>query len=241
MRLTALRFSLVILTVSMLAACNSLQSRFDQTVAVSPEMLRSTVRFQKEYLLVEGDQVEVVVWRSPEVSRTVTVRPDGNISLPLVQELRAAGLSPRELAVQVRAALSVRLINPEVNILPMTVRQPMVYVLGDARSPGGFPLRNASTAAQAIALAGGTLRSANEDKISIIRLSADGHLEATRLTGATMMSGPSPFMTMAATQLKADDIVFVPESGRSEVTRTVNDLLAPFTLYLNFKLLEKAY
>ena len=232
---------MVTLTAALLGACGAMQSRFDQPVAVPPEIVRSTVRFQKEYLLVEGDQVEVVVWRSPEVSRTVTIRPDGNISLPLVQELKAAGLSPRELAVQVRTALSTRLINPDVTILPMTVRQPMVYVLGDARSPGGFLLRNAGTAAQAIALAGGTLRSANEDNISIIRLSADGHLEATRLTGATTLSGPSPFMTMAATQLKADDIVFVPESGRSEFTRTVNDLLAPFTIYLNFKLLEKAH
>lgn len=241
MRPLPLHAALVWLTVLLLSGCGSLQSRFDHTVAVPPEVLRSSVRYQKEYLLVEGDQIEVSVWRSPEVSRTVMIRPDGNISLPLVQELKAAGLSPRELATQLRTVLSARLINPEVNVIPMTVRQPMVYVLGDAKSPGGFPLRSASTVAQAIALAGGTLRSANEDNISIIRLSADGHLEATRLTGATSAYGPSPFMTMAATQLKADDIVFVPESGRSEVTRTMNDLLAPFTIYLNFKLLEKAY
>lgn len=241
MRPPPLHAALVGLTVLLLSGCSSMQSRFDHTVAVPPEVMRSSVRFQKEYLLVEGDQIEVSVWRSPEVSRTVTIRPDGNISLPLVQELKAAGLSPRELATQLRTVFSARLINPEVNVIPMTVRQPMVYVLGDAKSPGSFPLRSASTVAQAIALAGGVLRSANEDNISVIRLSADGHLEATRLTGANSMYGPSPYMTMAATQLKADDIVFVPESGRSEVTRTVNDLLAPFTIYLNFKLLEKAY
>lgn len=241
MRLIPQHVALVMMTALLLTGCTSSQSRFKEAVAAPPEVMRSSVRYQKEYLLVEGDQIEVTVWRVPEVSRTVTIRPDGYISLPLVQELKASGLSPRELAAQVRSALAVRLINPEVNIIPMTVRQPMVYVLGDARTPGGFPLRNASTVAQAIALAGGTLRSANEDYINVIRLAADGHLEATRLNGASTMTGPSPFLAMAATPLKADDIVFIPESGRSEVSRTINDLLAPFTIYLNYKLLEKAY
>lgn len=230
---------MLMLAVALLPGCTSWQSRFDERLAVAPEIVRSSVRYQKEYLLTEGDQIEVAVWRAPEVSRTVTIRPDGYISLPLVQELKASGLSPRELAAQLRAVLSARLVNPEVNVIPMTVRQPTVYVLGDARAPGGFALRNAGTVAQAIALAGGTLRSANEDYISVIRLSADGYLEATRLTGASGVSGPSPFMAMAATPLKADDIVFIPESGRSEVSRAVNDLLAPFTIYLNYKLLQR--
>jgi protein involved in polysaccharide export with SLBB domain len=235
----------ILAIAGLLGGCTTSQSRFSQPLSVAPEIIRSSVRYQKEYLLAEGDQIEVSVWRTPEVSRTVLIRPDGYISLPLMQETKAAGLTPRELADKVQVALSNRLVKPEVNVIPMTVRQPMVYVLGDARTPGAFPLRNAVTAAQAIALAGGTLRSANEDYITVIRLSGDGYLEAFPLIGASPASapssGPSPFMSMAATQLKADDIIFIPESGRSEAARAVNDLLAPFTIYLNYKLLQTAY
>ena len=210
-------------------------------MSAAPEVLRSSVRFQKEYLLSEGDQIEVSVWRTPEVSRTVVFRPDGNISLPLLQAIKAAGLSPRELAVQLQQALAVRLVKPEVNVIPLSVRQPTVYVLGDAKSPGAYPLRNAVTAAQALALAGGALRSAKQDHISIFQLTPEGILEAIPLFGPSSESGPSPYLQMAATPLKADDTIFIPESGLSAVVRPVNDVLAPFTIYLNYKLLEKAY
>src|SRR5262249_20730911 len=127
-----------------------------------PEVVRSSVRFQKEYLLYPGDQLEVAVWRNPDVSRTVTVRPDGFISLPLLQDVQAAGLTPRELAQSITKLCAPRLLNPEVTVLPMQTRQPTVYVLGDVKNPGGFPARSAVTAAQALALAGGVLRTGGE-------------------------------------------------------------------------------
>jgi polysaccharide biosynthesis/export protein len=220
-----------------LTGCSTPQSDVDRLKAPQ-EILRSSVRFQKEYLLYEGDQIEISVWRTPEVSRTVVVRPDGMISLPLVPEVKAAGLTPRELAENVRAALAVRLVNPEVTVIPVTVRQPTVYVLGEVRSPGAFPLRTAVTAAQAIAVAGGSLRSSAESFVTIIRLSADGYLEAIPLQSESYFSQPGPFMALAAVPLKSDDIVFVPESGRSQVMRVLQDVLVPFQIYLNYKLIQ---
>lgn len=200
MRFTGSLLVVVCLT-ALLPACSTAPAP-GQQLSAAPEVVRSSVRFQKEYLLSEGDQIEVSVWRTPEVSRTVVIRPDGNISLPLLQEIKAAGLSPRELAAQVQQALAVRLVKPEVNIIPLSVRQPTVYVLGDAKSPGAYPLRNAVTAAQALALAGGALRSANEDHISIIRLTPEGILEAIPLFGPSSERGSSPYLQMAATPLK---------------------------------------
>ncbi len=166
------------------------------------------------------------------------IRPDGFISLPLLQEVKAAGLTPGELAESVRVALANRLLRPEVTVIPVTVRQPTVYVLGEVRAPGAFPLRTAVTAAQAIALAGGSLRSAAEAAVTVIRLSDDGFLEAISVQSDSYFSQPGPFLALAATPLKADDIVFVPESGRSQVMRVMNDLLVPFQIYLNYKLSE---
>lgn len=206
-------------------------------VDVPPEILKSSVRFRKEYILVAGDQVEVAVWRVPEASRVVTVRPDGMISLPLLQDVNAAGLTPRELAQEVQAGLSSRLLNPEVAVIPMQVRQPTVYVLGDVKMPGAQLLRNAVSVTQALALAGGTLRSGDAWDVAIIRLSGDGYLEAIPMiapAGAQVV----PFMHMAAVPLLPDDIIFVPESGRSQVLRVLSDLLVPFQIYLNYKLIE---
>jgi protein involved in polysaccharide export with SLBB domain len=220
-----------------LAGCSLTASDVKQ-VQAPPEVMRSSVRFQKEYLLAAGDQIEVSVWRTPEVTRTVFIRPDGYLSLPLVQEVKAAGLTPKELAASVQAALSKRLLNPEVTIIPMQVRQPTIYVLGDVRTPGAFPIRNAVTAAQAIAMAGGSLRTAADRSVTIIRLTDDGYLEAIPVANDSMFSQPGPFLALAATMLKADDIVFVPETGRSQVMRLLSDFLVPFQIYLNYKLIQ---
>ena len=226
-----------LLLVLALAGCAIMPGATTQ-VPAPKEVIRSSVRFQKQYLLATGDQIEVSVWRVPEISRQVTIRPDGYISVPLLQEVKAAGLTPKELAQSVAKALTGRLVNPEVTVIPITVRQSTIYVLGDVRTPGAFPAHNAATAAQALALAGGVLRSGNESDIVVIRLSDDGYLEAIPIGGSFTLSQAVPYLSLASTILKPDDIVFVPESGRSEIFRALTDLLVPFQIYLNYKLIK---
>ncbi|HXF80736.1 MAG TPA: polysaccharide biosynthesis/export family protein, partial [Usitatibacter sp.] len=177
------RPGLLALVLVLLSGCVATQPGDSGQGAHAPEIARSSVKYQKEYLLVAGDQIEVLVWRNAEVTRTVTIRPDGYISLPLLQDVKAAGLTPKELAESVTKSYSGRLLNPEVTVIPTQVRQPTVYVLGDVKVPGGYPLRQAATAAQAIALAGGTLRSGWESQTSVVRLSPDGYLEAIPVGG----------------------------------------------------------
>lgn len=225
------------LLLLLLAGCSSPYPQPDKLEA-APEVLKSALRYQKEYLLAPGDQIEVLVWRMPEASRVAVVRPDGMVSLPLVQDVPAAGLSPRELATHLERALAARLLNPQVNVLPQSVRQPMVYVLGDVSAPAAYPLRTAGTALQALAAAGGPRRTGNEAKASIIRLGPDGHLQAIPV--AMPASGqPGPFMALAAVPLQTDDILFVPESGRSEVARFMDDfVLKPLQSILTYKLIS---
>ena len=207
-------------------------------VRAEPEIVRSSVRYQKEYVLFAGDVVEVSVWRNAEVTRTVTIRPDGFISLPLLQEVKAAGLTPKELAESVTKAYSGRLMNPEVTVLPVSVRQPTVYVLGDVRNPGGYPVRTSVTAAQALAAAGGVLRSGGESDIALIRMSEEGFLEAIPVGGRISFSQVGPYLSLASTILRPDDILFVPETGRSQIFRALTDLLVPYQIYLNYRLIE---
>lgn len=234
---TAVRAGSIALLLWALAGCagNYIETA---TVQAPPAVLQSSLRYQKEYLLVAGDQLEVVVWRVPEASRVVAIRPDGNISLPLLQDVPAAGLTPRELAQRISEGLGSRLINPQVNVLMQNVRQPMVYVLGDVGAPAAYPLRNAGSALQALAAAGGVRRSGAEHEVSLIRLSPEGFLQAIPLS-TTSDGQAAPYMTLAAMPLQSDDIVFVPEGRRSQVMRFMDDfVLKPLQTVLTYKLLS---
>lgn len=205
---------------------------------VKPEVIQSAVRFQKEYLLFPGDQIEVSVWRVPEVSRQVVVRPDGMISLPILQDVRAGGLSPRELAGNLKTLFSERLLNPEVAVIPTLIRQPMIYVLGDVKSPQAVPYRSAQTAMQAIGMAGGFARTGAEHDVTVIRLTKEGFLKAITID-VEALGQPGPYMAFAMTQLEPDDVVFVPEHGRSQVVRFLDDIiLKPTQLLINYRLYQ---
>lgn len=214
---------------------------------VPPEVIQSSMRFQKEYVLTPGDQLEVIVNRVPEVSHVAVVRPDGYISLPLVQDVKAAGLTPRELSAQLTTLFARRLTNPEVNVIPSQVRPSMVYVVGDINTGSGVavPLRDAPTAMQAVAMASGLRRSAAARDIAIIRLDDDGYLQAIRV-GKGVGGQPGPYMAMRSALLRPDDIVFVPENERSQVARFLDDFVNRpvqginelFGIYTNFRLIQ---
>lgn len=158
------------------------------------------------------------------------------ISLPMLQDVPAAGLTARELAEDLRSRFSRRLLNPEVAVIPLQVRQPTVFVLGDVKVPAAVPYRSAQTALQAIGMAGGFQRSGAEADVTIIRLSRDGHLEAIPVDVAAD-GQPGPYLSLARVVLQPDDVIFVPEHGRSQVVRFIDDLIMrPAQLFITYKL-----
>ena len=228
----------------LLAGCVSARPSVSQ-IEVPKEVVASERRFHKEYVWSPGDQLEVVVRDAPEVSRTVVVRPDGFISLPLIDDVQAAGLTPMELKDSLTRKFSERLVNPEVSVIAVQVPPPMVYVLGEVTNNAALPLRNAPTAAQAITMAGGLRKSAKASKAVIIRLGEDGYLRAIPVN--TSVGGqPGSIFGLRTTLLKADDIVFVPENGRSQVARFLDEIvnrpLQTLTgiigVYFQFRLIE---
>lgn len=226
------------------ASCVAPHAKVSQ-VPVQQEVVQASLRFRKEYVLAPGDQIEVAVRRVPEASRAVMIRPDGLISLPILQDVAAAGLTPRELSIKLKELFSARLVDPEVNVIPMQVRQPVVYVVGDVNNVVAVPFRDAPTAIQAITLAGGFRRSASPGDVTIIRLTEDGTLRA--IAAAMKISGqPGPYMALRNTTLQPDDIVFVPENGRSQLTRFLDDFVnrplgalnSVVGTYVNFRLVQ---
>lgn len=217
-----------------------------ETVPAPQNVVLSETHYRKEYVWVPGDQIEVTVRRVPEVSRSVVIRPDGFITLPLVDEVKAAGLTPAELKETLTKLFSARLNSPEVTIIALQVPPPVVYVLGEVNNNTAVPLRNAPTASAAITYAGGFRRSAKSGLTSIIRLGDDGLIRAIPVSD-TAKGQPGGVMGMRGVLLQADDIIFVPESGRSQVSRFLDDFVnrpmstvnGALGLYVNFRWLQQ--
>jgi polysaccharide biosynthesis/export protein len=215
--------------VGLVAWCFALAScvspRAANPMIKTPEaVIQSQVQWHKEYMLAPGDQIEVVVRRFADLTKTLTVRPDGAISLPIVNDVAAAGLTASELSAKLTKLLVPRLVNPEVSVIAVQTRQPMIYVVGDVAAVGAVPFRSAPTAMQAIALTGGLKRSSAARSISIVRLGQDGYLRAIPVT-AEVGGQPGPYLALSQIPLEPDDIVFVPENTRSQISRALEDFV----------------
>jgi polysaccharide biosynthesis/export protein len=121
------------------------------------------------YIIQPDDILEIFVWKEPELTRKVRVRPDGRISFPLVQDLQAAGLNPGELKTQVEKKLSDFLTSPEVTIIVDTILGYKIYVEGKVQKPGSFTVEKPVTVLQALTLAGGFQDYAKKTEITITR------------------------------------------------------------------------
>lgn len=115
------------------------------------------------------DVLQIAIWRDPDLSREVPVRPDGKISLPLVQDLTAAGKTPAELAQEIQRRLKEFLSNPSVTVIVKEVNSLKIYLLGEVVRPGPVVMRSKLRLLQAIALAGGLTPYGGKNDILIYR------------------------------------------------------------------------
>jgi polysaccharide export outer membrane protein len=123
----------------------------------------------RTYVIGPEDILLIRVWREPEHSGLVTVRPDGKITLPLIGDIQAAGLTPDKLDAEVTAALSKYINNPDVIVSVQAVRSKRYYVTGEVNRPGAYPLVTPVTVLEALTLAGGFRDFANKKNITILR------------------------------------------------------------------------
>jgi polysaccharide biosynthesis/export protein len=124
---------------------------------------------EPRYIIQPNDMLEVFVWQEPELTRKVLVRPDGFVSIPLVQDLQAAGITPAELKVQLEKKLKEFLPAPNVTIVVDAIQSYRIYVVGKVQKPGSITIEKPVTVLQALSLAGGFQDYAKESEIVIIR------------------------------------------------------------------------
>lgn len=123
----------------------------------------------KEFLLGPEDVVEVTVWRNQDLSRVVNVRPDGMISLPLIGDVRASGLTAAQVAETISKRLAEYKENPSVSVSVKEINSYYVYVVGEVMRPGKYPLKTYATVLQGISLAGGFTQYASKNSMAVMR------------------------------------------------------------------------
>jgi polysaccharide export outer membrane protein len=122
------------------------------------------------YTIGVDDVLDISVWKEPDVSRSVPVRPDGKISLPLINDVQAAGLTPADLATEITGRLKKFLNDPQVTVIVTQINSRRVYVVGGVVRAGAYPLLPGMTVLQAISSAGGFTVYADTKAIRVVRV-----------------------------------------------------------------------
>lgn len=174
------------------------------TAAAAAVNLHSPVH---EYVIGPDDILSVNVWKEPEISRNLPVRPDGNISLPLVGDLMASGRTPVQLQNEIRQQLVTYLSNPEVTVVVQEAKSHKFNIVGEVDKPGSYVMSGPMTVLDAIALAGGLRDFAKETKIYVLRINSDGTRSRLPFNYKQVIKGTS---LNGDLQLEPRDTVVVP-------------------------------
>ena len=137
--------------------------------AAAPTPAVGSVTVPDDYVIGPEDVIGVLFWREQEMSGDVAVRPDGMITLPLVGDMKAAGLRPETLKDQIAVAAAKFLTEPNVTIVVRQINSRKVFITGEVKTPGAYPLTGPRNVMQLIALAGGLTEYADSSSITIMR------------------------------------------------------------------------
>ena len=146
-----------------------------------------------DYRLVAGDKLRIEVYKDPQLSQSVQVRPDGKITLPLANDIAAAGHTPSELRDSIVSSLKTYMANPTVTVMVVETVAPMVYVMGEVNAAGPLPLNGKMDVLQALATAKGFKDFADTKNIVIRRgtqLIKFNYNEAVKGNGAPVFLQP---------------------------------------------------
>ena len=159
------------------------------------------------YIIQPNDVLEIFVFKEPDLTRRVLVRPDGRISFPLVQDIQAAGINPGELKISIENELANYLKAPSVTIIVEEIKSYRIFVVGKVQNPGPFLSEKPLTVLQALALAGGFQEFADESEISIVRSQPGGKSTVFGFNYKDVIKGKNAEQNI---YLNSEDVVVVP-------------------------------
>jgi len=159
-----------------------------------------------EYIVGEADVLHVNVWKEQELSQTVVVRTDGNISLPLINEVRVSGMTPIQIQQLIAEKLKGFINNPQVTVTVMDIRSKKAFITGEVLRPGSYSLNAQTSVLQLIAQAGGFTPFAKRDSIVVLRTES-GKLTRMKFQYKEVIKGNKAEQNVA---LQPGDTVVVP-------------------------------
>ncbi len=159
------------------------------------------------YVIGANDVLAINVWKEPDISRSVPVRSDGKISLPLVGELTASGQTPLQLEQEITKRLQSYISEPEVTVIVTDSKSQRVNIMGMVARPGAYLLTSATTVLDAIAMAGGFKDFAKQKSIYVLRQAPDGTQKRIPFNYKEVIKGQNPEQNI---RLQAGDTLVVP-------------------------------
>jgi len=158
-----------------------------------------------EYRVGPGDKLRIEVYKDPQLSQSVQVRPDGKITLPLIGDLEATGHTPIELRDTITTSFKEYVTNPTVTVIVVEALASKVYVMGEVTHPGTMELHGPTTILQALAMAGGFKEFANTKAVKVLRPLPNGNMQTLRFNYRDAVNGlEKPLM------LRSGDTIIVP-------------------------------
>ena len=159
------------------------------------------------FIIGVDDVLAVNVWKETEVSRSVPVRSDGKISLPLVGEVQAAGETPHQLELAIAKRLQSYISEPEVTVIVQQINSQKFNILGQVTKPGFYSLANSPTVLEALAMAGGFRDFAKKKSIYVLRQNPDGTTARLPFNYKDVIQGKNAAQNV---KLQPHDTVYVP-------------------------------
>jgi polysaccharide export outer membrane protein len=203
--MTMFRKIILLLGLAMIVSCAS-DIPSVKTLGKDEQANTPASKSDDDYLIGPGDLLSIDIWKEPELSKQVTVRLDGNISMPLVGDLQAAGFTCPELRDQLTEKYKGYVEVAEVSVTLVQSLSKKIYILGRINSPGEYPLQKNMTILQAISLGGGLDQWADTSNIKLIR-KIKGVEKTFKVDYDAIVSGEDLSQNV---QLQPDDTIFVP-------------------------------
>ncbi len=189
-----------------------------------------------EYQLGFGDVIEVKFFDNERFNETVTVRPDGRITLQKIGDIFVTGMTPSQLDSLITVMYSEIIRDPEVTVFVRNFSGYQVYILGEVNSPGIYPLQKNMTVLQSLAAAGGPKNTARLESILILRRSEKEQLNASKIDLTKPLDGTNNATIENLLYIQAQDIIYVPKTYIANVSSFLNQIyegaLPPIDIYL---------
>ena len=201
-----MRIMLGIFLVGALFIGNASAQQAAKPDAAKPTEQKASQAADSAYKIGPQDTLRIDVWKEPEISRTIPVRPDGKISLPLLNDVQAAGLTVMQLSESIRQGLTKYITNPQVTVSVTEINSRRVNCMGEVTKPGALTLLPNMTVLQALSSCGGFTQFARTKSIYVLRME-DGKQVKHPFNYKDVVSGKKPEDNIL---LQSGDVIVVP-------------------------------